>query len=139
MLLPNVYFLEAYDILDGVDGVAGLVSHKESLVLQFFVEKMKSRYLLVRRIMKKGCPFFYLIFYLILLSFVSWLRRIVNCVKLPVTAVVRGVGAAIRRVIRPIHTFPHVAFAATVGAFEVQGREFLDIHKKVDHVAFRLQ
>ena len=41
MLLPGVNFLEAYDIVDGVDGFAGragLVSHKERLVLQFFIE-----------------------------------------------------------------------------------------------------
>ena len=42
--MPNVYFLEAYDIVDGVDGVAvdGLVSHKERLVLQFFIFENES-------------------------------------------------------------------------------------------------
>lgn len=89
--------------------------------------------------MKKSLLFFYLIFYLILLSFVSWLRRVVDCVKLAVTAVVKVVRAALRRVIGPLHAVREIAIAATVGAFEVQGRKFLGIHEKVDHVAFRLQ
>ena len=41
MLMPGVNFLEAVrDIVDGVDcfAVDGLVSHKERLALQFFIE-----------------------------------------------------------------------------------------------------
>ena len=99
MLLPNVYFLGAYDIVDGVDCVAvdGLVSHKERLVLQFFILKMNREYsLLVTRTMKKESPLFLLDFLLTCIDYaVQRLCRIVNCVKLPVTTVVRGVGASL--------------------------------------------
>jgi len=67
------------------------------------------------------------------------LCRVVDLTKLPVTAVVRGVAAALRRVIGPLHAFREIAIATTVGAVEVQGGKFLDVDEKVDHVAFRLQ
>lgn len=62
-----------------------------------------------------------------------------DCVKLSVTAVVIGVVAALRRIIGPFRTFPHVAFATTVGTVKHQGRKFFYIHEKVHHVSFRFQ